>query len=230
MRVHALFHSRLEPLGAIAQWVRRHEFTLTSSHSWMGETIPDPSEFDILIILGGPQTPKDKAQFPFLQHEIDIIKAACAQNKIVLGICLGAQLLCEAFEMNTQASPSKEFGYFPVTLTEAGRADPLFADFPETFSVMHWHNDMPELPEGAVLLAGSQGCPNQAIRFADRVYGLQFHMEFTHPILQVLLRSCHNDLIPGPYTQSPDEMIATDLDEMHNLLFTFLDRLVGLKS
>jgi len=228
VRIHALFHSRLEPLGAIQEWIRKHQFTLTSSHSWQGEPIPHTNDYDMLIVLGGPQTPKQLHQYPFLQKEIDMISQAAREDKIILGICLGAQLIAEAFGAKTVESPHKEFGTFPIELTEAGLQDPIFKDLPKSFDVMHWHSDMPSLPEDAVLLATSAGCPHQVIRFADRVYGFQTHMEFTYAIMQVLLRACHNDLIPGEFTQTPDEMIEANFEEINQKVFHCLDRLIAL--
>jgi GMP synthase (glutamine-hydrolysing) len=53
-------------------------------------------------------------------------------------------------------------------------ANPIFENFPDTFPAFHWHNDMPGIPAGAVLLAKSSGCSQQAFRYGDCTYGLDF--------------------------------------------------------
>jgi GMP synthase-like glutamine amidotransferase len=70
-------------------------------------------------------------------------------------------------------------GLLDVDLTEAGTSDPLFAGWPRRAPVVQWHSDTFALPAGATLLATSPACRNQAFRYGDRAYGLQFHPEVT---------------------------------------------------
>ena len=65
----------------------------------------------------------------------------------------------------------------PVTLTDEARADPVFAGLPADLLSLQWHGDTFELPEGAVRLAFSAAYPNQAFRFGDTAYVVQFHLE-----------------------------------------------------
>ncbi|MCG8432168.1 MAG: type 1 glutamine amidotransferase, partial [Candidatus Omnitrophica bacterium] len=84
-------------------------------------------------------------------------------------------------------SPEPEIGYFPVTLTAAGRADDLFRDMPPEFPVFQWHYDMFQVPPGAELLARSGRCPHQAFRLGRAAYGLQFHFEVTPEMVEAWL-------------------------------------------
>jgi GMP synthase-like glutamine amidotransferase len=69
----------------------------------------------------------------------------------------------------------KEIGWAPVSWTGAGSRE-FSLDEPET--VFHWHGETFDLPDGADLLAYSEGCRQQAFRRGS-IYGLQFHLEVT---------------------------------------------------
>jgi GMP synthase-like glutamine amidotransferase len=64
-----------------------------------------------------------------------------------------------------------------VTLSEAARADPVFDGLPSEPLTLQWHGDTFDLPDGAVLLAGSAAYPHQAFRLGRAAYGVQFHLE-----------------------------------------------------
>ena len=82
-----------------------------------------------------------------------------------------------------------------VELLDAAKDDPVFRHFPNKFEAMHWHYDMPGLPEGAALSAKSEGCPRQAFRYGDRIYGFQFHFEMTESLLKGMVENCLSDLV-----------------------------------
>jgi GMP synthase-like glutamine amidotransferase len=87
------------------------------------------------------------------------------------------QLLAASLGANVYAGPAPEVGVLPVALTDDARADPVFAELPREFLTLQWHGDTFDLPDGAVRLAGSPAYPNQAFRFGDAAYGVQFHIE-----------------------------------------------------
>ena len=138
---------------------------------------------------------------------------------------MGAQIIGESLGAQTQRSPNKEIGVFPIHLTHDGEQDPVFKMFPHTFDVMHWHNDMPGLSEKAVLLAYSEGCPRQAIRYSDRVYGLQFHMEMTTPLVQGMIENCASDITADQYVQTASTLLSANLTEINQKMFLILDHL-----
>ena len=78
----------------------------------------------------------------------------------------------------------KEIGWYDVSLTPQGRADPLFGHFRETERIFQWHGDTFELPAGALHLATSATCANQAFRYGGGVYGLQFHLEVDERLIE----------------------------------------------
>src|SRR5579862_1536272 len=176
MRIHIIIHASFEKPGVIETWATHKGHTISYTHTYLGEQLPDSSQIDFLIIMGGPQSPLELDKYPYLRDEMALTKLIINQKKVVLGICLGAQIIGESLGAKTERSPNKEIGVFPIHLTTEGNQDFIFKQFPESFDVMHWHNDMPGVPAGSTILAYSEGCPRQVIRYNERVYGLQCHM------------------------------------------------------
>ncbi|MCP4473903.1 MAG: GMP synthase [Gammaproteobacteria bacterium] len=220
MRMHFISHASFEALGAIEEWVTQKGHVLSGSAPYKGEAIASVEQFDFLIVMGGPQSPLEIDRYPYFSDELALIKAAIAANKKVLGICLGAQLIAEALGATTEKSEHREMGCFTI---ETLATDPIFDQFPASFKVMHWHNDMPGLPDDAVLLASSAGCSRQAFRYGDRVYGLQFHLEFTQLLMKGLIAHCQDDLKAGTYINSSEELMNVDFAAINAKLYRLLD-------
>jgi GMP synthase (glutamine-hydrolysing) len=227
LRVHYLMHVDFETPGIIEKWASDRGHILAGTLTSANKDIPDAADIDFLIVLGGPQSPLRMDDDPYLRDEINLISAMIRQNKPVIGFCLGSQLIAEALGARTRKSPCKEVGGFPVQLTEDGRKDPIFKDFPPEFDVIHWHYDMPGIPDGATLLARSPGCPHQAFRFGDRIYGFQFHMEPTRESIKPLLENGVDDLAPGEYTQTPEKILSFDFETMNRRMIHVLDSVAG---
>ncbi|NNM58402.1 MAG: C26 family cysteine hydrolase domain-containing family [Legionellales bacterium] len=228
MRVHAIIHASFEKIGIIQNWCRENGYQLSATLPFEGEKLPDISEVDFLIIMGGPQCAVHLDQYPYLYDEIEFIKKSIEHNKPTLGICLGAQLIGASLGANTEHSPNQEIGVFPVTLTHAGTTDPIFKAFSPTFNVMHWHSDMPGIAKDVVILAKSEGCPRQAFRYGDRVYGLQFHLEITNELLKGMVTHCADDLKNGAYIQNEEQLLAQDLTSVNEKMIPVLDYLAKL--
>lgn len=206
MRVYVFIHAPFEELGAMENWLLNNNHSISKIHSYNNEPLPKLADVDCLIIMGGPQSARHLEQYPYLQREVDFTRQAIVAQKKVLGICLGAQIIAEALNAKTLQSPYKEIGMYPVTLTEAAKQDPVFKNFTTTFPVMHWHGDMPGIAKDAVLLASSAGCPHQAFRYSNSVYGLQFHLEMTKELVAGMIKHCEEDLTAGPYIQTVAEL------------------------
>lgn len=146
--------------------------------------VEEPGDFSAVITLGGPMGVYDDEEvYPFLSWEDAFLKRAIREEVPVLGICLGAQLIARAAGAKITRAPAKEIGWFDVSLTEDGRADPLFEGLPEKLLVFQWHGDTFEIPKGGKQLAKSEVCSNQALRVGTNAYGLQFHLEVTPPMI-----------------------------------------------
>lgn len=178
MRLHYFQHEAFEGPGNILPWAQSQGFAITATHFYMGETITvRPQEVDLLIVMGGSMNADEEEKHPWMAAEKAFIRAAVDAGGYVLGICLGAQLAARVLGAKVTRNPHKEIGWFPVSFSPEARALPLLRGFPEILTVFHWHGDTFALPEGAVRLAASEACPNQAYLWQGRVLGLQFHME-----------------------------------------------------
>lgn len=138
---------------------------------------PELNGYDGLVVLGGPMNADETALHPHLQHEIDVIREAIDRERPMLGICLGAQLLARALGGRVERAPSREVGWYEVAMTGAARSDAILGHFEPVERLFQWHGDTFEVPRGAVHLASSELCPNQAFRAGERAYGFQFHLE-----------------------------------------------------
>lgn len=224
-------HESFESPAAIEIWAQRKNCNITYTRLYSGDTFPDDCDFDFLVIMGGPQSPattlKESPHFD-AQKEITFIRKAIDQNKILLGVCLGAQLIGEALGAKFDHSPNREIGVFPLTLTEDGKLDPIIGIFPEKFIVGHWHGDMPGLTPESKILATSEGCPRQIIRYAPKIYGFQCHFEFTPEAIEGMIKNNAHELeeYKGlPYIETVEYLRSHNYDEMNKLLFSFLDKI-----
>lgn len=131
-------------------------------------------------------------KYPYLINEAQLINAAIRANKHVLGVCLGAQMVAHALGARVYAGGQKEIGWYEIALTPDGMKDPLMSslalDGKNRAQVFQWHGDTFDLPAGAVRLASSDLYPNQAFRYSDGVYALQFHIEVTPKIVSDWLK------------------------------------------
>ncbi|MCG8582359.1 MAG: gamma-glutamyl-gamma-aminobutyrate hydrolase family protein [Bacteroidales bacterium] len=235
MRIHFIIHEAFEGPGAVRHWAEKHQYTCTYTHLFAGDKLPvHCHDFDMLVIMGGPQSPDmSQEECPYFNSEAEqqFIRLAVDSEKTVLGICLGAQMISNAMGGRTTASPNKEIGLYPVTLTEAGKKDALFADFPEVFDCGHWHGDMPGLTDAAVVIAQSEACPRQIIRFAPKVYAFQCHFEFTPDDIEAMITNCADELESEkekPFVQSAAQLRANDYSNTNDSLYKILDGLVEL--
>ncbi|MWP47065.1 type 1 glutamine amidotransferase [Gilliamella sp. Pas-s27] len=232
MHIHFIIHEDFEAPGAYEQWAINHHHTITYSRVYLGESLPKSvNGIDLLIIMGGPQSPsttKQECAYFDSQAEQTVILSAINAGKMVIGVCLGAQLIGEALGASHTQSPEKEIGKFPITLTQIGKEHPLFADFDHTLAVGHWHNDMPGLTNNAQIIAYSEGCPRQIIAYDKLVYGFQCHLEFTPNIVKALIAHSQKELSQAEkyrFVDTPDKLRSHDYTEMNQTLYKFLNKL-----
>lgn len=224
MRIHWLQHAEHEDLGCIAPWLAQHRDAVTMSRLWAGDALPSPATFDALIVMGGPMNIYEHDAHPWLVPEKALIRAAIDAGRPVLGICLGSQLIADTLGGPVTRNAHNEVGWFDVTLNRAGRADPLFAGWPERFAAFHWHGDTFAIPPGAETLMSSEACVNQGFVWNRCVVGLQFHLEVTAADARVWFE--HEQPPPARYVQTP-EVILEDLSRFalnNRLMLQLLDR------
>ncbi len=191
-------------------WFLHREYQLSSTHFYRGDTIPSTDDFDWLIVMGGPMGVHDDLEYPWLQEEKSIIKESINAGKIVIGICLGAQLIADVMGAKVSKNVHREIGWFPIVRKITPDESPLADAFPERLDAFHWHGDTFEIPEGARPLATSEACRNQGFVYEDRVVGLQFHLETTPESAAALVHHCAKELDGSKYVQSGDEMLSDE--------------------
>jgi GMP synthase-like glutamine amidotransferase len=166
---------------------------------------------------------------PWMQDEVEWVGEFIRAGKPVIGICLGAQIIAASLEEEVFPGPVKEIGWFDLRFLPCLGDYRICQDLPSTRKVFHWHGDTFNIPEGAVRIAESQAFPNQGFLYDGRVLALQFHLELTLSDVKALVDNCRDELVPGPYVQSEEELLDESrfTEENRQLLFRFLDYLAG---
>jgi len=144
-----------------------------------GDKLPDWNQFDGIIAMGGPMSVNDEAEHPWLIDEKRWVAEAVRAGKPFFGACLGVQLLASALGAPVYPLEQAEVGLLPVIRTQEGEVDAVIGGLGDPLVTLQWHGDTFDLPEGGVLLASSPAAPNQAFRYGDAAYGIQFHLEVT---------------------------------------------------
>lgn len=220
MRAHYLQHVPFEGLGSIESWLQNAGYEISYTHLYHPEVLPSPQDIDLLVIMGGPMSVNDEENYPWLVGEKQFIKNIIETGKPVLGICLGAQLIANAMGAEVFQNSVKEIGWFPVEAVKP-KGTSSFC-FPEEVKVFHWHGETFSLPPGAVQIAKSKGCENQAIQIGKTVIGLQFHLETTSESAQAIVENCRDELVEGIYIQSEKQILSAPEE-----CYSSINRLMG---
>jgi len=230
LKIHYFQHVPFEGLGSIEEWITLNGHSLTSTSFFERDWFPEISDIDWLIVMGGPMSVNDEEKFPWLREEKKFIKKAIDAGKVVIGICLGSQLVSAALDAKVYQNTEKEIGWFDIEFTCFAKSDKLFFDIGSRLKVFHWHGDTFDLPEKAVHLAYSAACKNQAYVYRDKVLALQFHLEPTAGSLQQMIDFGRKELKSGKYVQTEQELLEYDqlIESNREILFTLLDRLAQL--
>lgn len=229
MRLLILQHVPFEGPAAIARWTQQRNHSTKYINCSNQPAYPSLCEFDVLIIMGGPMSVNDA--LPWIATEINFIQQAIANNKIVLGVCLGAQMIAAAMGARVRKNQHKEIGWFQVEQVINPTPDSqLEKILPSSFTCLHWHGDTFDIPKGATHLYSSAACKNQAFIFNNKVVGLQFHLEFDIATTQRVADASTAELAAGgPFVQSIGEILADSqrFETANSLMFKLLDELIG---
>jgi GMP synthase-like glutamine amidotransferase len=209
MRIHYLQHVPFENPAYLMKVFADRGHTLTHTELFAGDSLPSPDSFDWLVVMGGPMGIFDEDKYPWIAPEKHFIKAAIDADKMVLGICLGAQFIAHVLGARVFANTHREIGWFDITPSTEIRNTPLARVFAEPMPAFHWHGDTFEIPEGAIPIGSTAACKNQGFVFEDNVLALQFHLETTEESASALIENCGSDLEPSSgYVQSAAEMLS----------------------
>ncbi|KRM77606.1 hypothetical protein FC82_GL002964 [Secundilactobacillus collinoides DSM 20515 = JCM 1123] len=188
-------------------------------HPYQYGILPTADETDMLIVLGGPMSPND--DLDWIKQERVLIKQLLDAHKPIFGACYGAQQIAKTLGYAVHASPVKEVGWAPVTLQSQ-----VIPGLPATSTVLHWHQEMFEIPDEAELLYSSKGLRNQGFVIEHEAIGLQFHFE---PLADNVREMVVND---GAYTtgsilnETPQDILDTPVPaDNEETVFKLLDYL-----
>ena len=176
-------------LGVLKECINQRNIALKILTPSAGERLPINTSYNGLIVLGGPMNAEDDESYPHLKDAVSLIQLFAKENKPILGICLGAQLIARAFNSRVYQHDVEELGFTPLRgISSAIANDPLLKSAipsnSEPIQIMEWHFDTFDLPEKATLLITGDRCINQAYRIHDNIYGFQCHFEVNRSILQ----------------------------------------------
>lgn len=184
-RILVFQHVAAEPLGTLDTLIRQrgHRVKFVNFER-QPEALPCMDRYRGLIVLGGPMNVEQQNARPHLRTELCVIEQALKQNKPVLGICLGAQLLAHALGAQVRRHERAEIGWYDLETTSPGQLDPLLSPLGERIPVFEWHSRSFSIPHGAQHLARTSTCENQAFRYGSNAYGFQFHLEMNQTLIE----------------------------------------------
>jgi GMP synthase (glutamine-hydrolysing) len=239
MKLLVLQHVAHELLGTLNPLLKRAVFRIRYvNFARHPDAQPILDGYDGLIVLGGPMSVNDASRLPHLTTEMRLIEAAIRRDLPLLGICLGAQLIAKTLGGEVYPNPEKEIGWYDVSPTENAGSDRLLLALKSNEKIFQWHGETFEIPRTSSHLAFSALCANQAFRYGEKVYGLQFHLEVDEAMIHRWLRvpenqkeisslrgDCHIDQI---YIDTTRHMAR--LSEISEHVFTSFIDLFGIEK
>jgi GMP synthase (glutamine-hydrolysing) len=213
-RVLVFQHVAAEPLGTLDPLVRARGHRIRFVNFERDpDAAPSIDRYDGLIVLGGPMNVEDRDRHPHLRTELVAIERALAQDKPVLGICLGAQLLAHVLGAHVGRHAQPEIGWYDLSLTPAGLADPVLSPLGRQAPVFQWHGCAFGIPGGATHLARTATCDNQAFRYGVNAYGFQFHLEVDEALIErwLAIPEYRDELIAAGLGHDADDIRAHTL-------------------
>ena len=209
MKVTIIKHIDIEGPGTIGDCLDDKNIPYNVIDIFNGEPLPDSlSDVSSVIVLGGPMNVYEEDKYPFLKQEDEFLKEVIEKDLPTLGFCLGAQLIAKAKGARVKQNHQKEIGWFKVSLADNSSNDPLFQGFQREFDAFQWHGDTFDIPDGAVKLAESELCPNQAFRVGKNIYGLQFHVEVTDEMIYQWIDAYRDEINSLKGLVDPDQIIS----------------------
>lgn len=214
MHILVIQNDPISPAGIVGDRAAARGAAITVVQPHDGDPLPAaPDGFDAALVLGGPQSAADDAGYPAFAPMRDLLRAFHAEERPLLGICLGVQILARCFDKPVLPQGGLEFGLPPIEITAEGARDPLLEGLVPKQRVMQWHEDTFHMPDGAVHLMRGEGCANQAFRLGRATYGFQCHFEATRELVESWLGSNPSSL-PRHYGEAAPREVARVRQEL----------------
>lgn len=189
-----ILHQERSSPGRVGHLLLEKGLSLDIRRPVLGDPLPATLEEHAgAVVFGGPMSVNDNEAF--IRLEIDWLSVPLTENKPFLGICLGAQMLVRHLggAVGPHHEGMAEIGWYPLEATEKGRA---LMEWPSM--VYQFHREGFDLPAGAELLASGSTYPNQAFRYGENAWGIQFHGELTRVMMhRWVVHGAHRFELPG---------------------------------
>lgn len=228
-KIIAISHDPDDADDRCSVWLARAGYEVEAVCPAAGEFIPDlDSSVAGVVVFGGKHDVKMKGELPYMRDELRFIENVLAREVPYLGICLGGQLLAHALGEDVDGHPEgfAEYGYYDLIPTPEGRD---FAGPGLKVLQSHWHGWY-GTPKGATRLAYTQNFPQQAFRYGDNAYGMQFHPEATRPMLERWIGRRPADRHGLKGTHAPERQLSDNLEHdaaLGTWFHDFLSRWIG---
>jgi GMP synthase-like glutamine amidotransferase len=203
--VTILRHVADEGPGYLADVLERNGIPFRVVAIDRGERVPEHLEQTCaLVLMGGGMSANDA--LPWIEQELQLIRAAAARGLPVLGHCLGGQLIAKALGGSVGPNPVKEIGWLPVERIDNGGARDWLMGLPARFECFHWHGETFTLPPGATPILRSHACANQGF-VREKILALQCHIEMTaEMVVQWAEHNADEIARPSPTVQTMQQM------------------------
>lgn len=219
MRINIIQHTPNERAGFIKTWANINEHDIYVYHPYcFNGVLPKMSETDMLVILGGPMSPNDSIDW--IEKERELILQLMEKQIPIFGACFGAQQIAKAMGCEVKRANHKEVGWDTVYY----KTD-IIPGIPDSFNALHWHQDMFEIPVGAIPLFSTRLLENQGFLLGEKVIGLQFHLEPTaEDVREIVINDYNYPTENNSLKQTSDDILRAPFPNLNvMILFNLLD-------
>jgi GMP synthase-like glutamine amidotransferase len=219
MKVHILQHTNETTSGLTIDWLKSRNIEWKQTRFYLDEELPRTEDVDFLVICGGAMGAYDEAKHPWLTSEKAFIKKCVDQEKTIVGLCLGSQLIANSLGAKVKKHSGWEIGWHEVEIKNFG-----------SLTTFQYHQDTFQLPSRAVRIATNAFCENQGFMIGEKIIGVQFHPEAT----EEWIAYCADDpeLPTSGNVQTTKEMLSklSNVAKQREWYFSELDRLAKLTT
>ena len=232
MKIHCLQHIAFETPGSILEWARKSRHTVRITRLDLGETLPAVSDFDWLIIMGGPMNVYEENTYPWLHEEKALIREAPETEK-PSSASAGRPASCSGSGRKSNLRKRKRNRLASRTYDRQSTVtSPLFLPAPRSGSLPVARGYLQHTAGGSPAYSGRNPMPEPGFMIENRIFGFQFHMENTPTVLSDLVRECGNELQDAPHIQKPEDILGhpEHIQENNRWIHLFLSRLEQQKK
>ncbi|MEO1889898.1 MAG: type 1 glutamine amidotransferase [Cycloclasticus sp.] len=220
MNIHVLHHVHLSIKHGITLYLEASSHEVTHTNVFENHTLPPISDIDWLIIMGGPMSSNDEEKHPWLIAEQAFIKEVIDAGKLILAVCLGAQLVAKVLGAKVTSNTYFEFGWHKLTPSKDVNETFLANIFNQEMTLFHSHGETFDIPSGAKRIASSEACKNQGFVYDNRVVAIQFHPEITPELANLFASHLDDSCKDSPFYR------AVSSDSAAKPLFTQSKRVI----